>query len=132
MHITLRDEAYHDAALTKSMEPKARDGGCPIQTNGECGPRPRPSKKFGGSAMRYRVYSGPKGSDDIAPIGRETMLFKEFAGLDEALSWAGHVEKGGRVPLLIEGDDGTRMNRRAIADALGAGMRERVGGQSRI
>jgi hypothetical protein len=78
--------------------------------------------------MRYRVYSGPKGSGEISPITRESMLFKEFAALDDALSWAGHVEKGGRVPLLIEGDDGTYMNRRAIADAVRVGSRERVGG----
>ena len=39
------------------------------------------------------------------------------------------MEKGGRVPLLIEGDDGTRMDRRAIVNALRVGMREQVGGQ---
>ena len=55
------------------------------------------------------------------------MLFKEFAALDDALSWARHVEEGGRVPLLIEGDDGTQMDRRSIADVLGAGQREQVG-----
>jgi hypothetical protein len=80
--------------------------------------------------MRYRVYSGPKGSGEISPIAKEQMLFKEFTALDDALSWARHVEKGGRVPLLIEGDDGTRMDRRAIADALRVGEREQVGGQS--
>jgi hypothetical protein len=37
------------------------------------------------------------------------------------------VERGGRVPLLIEGDDGTRMDRRAVADALRAGRREQIG-----
>jgi hypothetical protein len=79
--------------------------------------------------MQYRVYSGPKGSGEISPIAKEQMLFKEFTALDDALSWARHVEQGGRVPLLIEGDDGTRMDRRAIADALGVGQRERVGGQ---
>jgi hypothetical protein len=79
--------------------------------------------------MRYRVYSGPKGSDDVAPIAKEKQLFKEFAALDDALSWARHVEKDGRVPLLIEGDDGTQMDRRAIVDALRVGMREEVGGQ---
>ncbi len=79
--------------------------------------------------MRYRVYSGPKGSDDISPLAKEQMLFKEFTALDEALDWARHVEQGGRVPLLIEGDDGTRMDRRAIGDALRVGQRERVGGQ---
>ena len=77
--------------------------------------------------MNYRVYSGPKGSGDITPIGKDQMLYKEFAALDEALSWARHVEQGGRVPLLIEGDDGTRMDRRAIGDALRVGERERVG-----
>ncbi len=79
--------------------------------------------------MRYRAYSGPKGSDDVSPIAKEKMLFKEFAALDDALSWARHVEQEGRVPLLIEGDDGTRMDRRAIVDALRVGMREEVGGQ---
>jgi hypothetical protein len=37
------------------------------------------------------------------------------------------VEQDGRVPLLIEGDDGTRMDRRAVADALRVGQRELVG-----
>ena len=77
--------------------------------------------------MSYRVYSGPKGSPDIAPLAKEQMLLKEFTVLDEALSWARHVEQGGRVPLLIEGDDGSRMDRRAIANALRIGERERVG-----
>jgi hypothetical protein len=77
--------------------------------------------------MRYRVYSGPKGSDEISPLAKEKMLFKEFTSMDEALSWSRHVERGGRVPLLIEGDDGTRMDRRAIADALRIGEREQVG-----
>ena len=76
--------------------------------------------------MQYRVYSGPKGSGEISPIAKEQMLFKEFTALDDALSWARHLERDGRVPLLIEGDDGTRMDRRAIADALGVGEREEV------
>jgi hypothetical protein len=37
------------------------------------------------------------------------------------------VERDGRVPLLIEGDDGTVMDRRAIADALRVGEREQIG-----
>jgi hypothetical protein len=77
--------------------------------------------------MRYRVYSGPKGSDDISPLAKEKMLFKEFTSMDEALSWSRHVEKEGRTPLLIEGDDGTCMDRRAIVDALRVGQREQVG-----
>ncbi len=77
--------------------------------------------------MRYRVYSGPKGSGEISPLAKERMLFKEFGSVDDALSWSRHVERGGRVPLLIEGDDGTRLDRRAIADALRVGEREQVG-----
>jgi hypothetical protein len=77
--------------------------------------------------MRYRVYSGPRGSEDISPLAKEKMLFKEFTTMDNALSWARHVEKEGRVPLLIEGDDGTRMDRRAIGDALRVGEREQIG-----
>jgi hypothetical protein len=77
--------------------------------------------------MRYRVYCGPQGSQDIAPLAKEQMLFKECAALDEALSWARHVEHSGRTPLLIEGDDGTRLDRRAIVDALRVGEREQVG-----
>jgi hypothetical protein len=60
-------------------------------------------------------------------MAKEQMLYKEFTALDDALSWARHVERDGRVPLLIEGDDGTRMDRRTIADALGVGQREQVG-----
>jgi hypothetical protein len=78
--------------------------------------------------MTYRVYSGPKGSAEIAPIEKSQMLFKEFRGLEEALSWARHVERSGRIPLLIEGDDGTRMGRRAIVDALRIGEREQIAG----
>ncbi len=55
------------------------------------------------------------------------MLFKEFTSMDQALSWSRHVEGEGRTPLLIEGDDGTHMDRRAIADALRVGNREQVG-----
>ena len=80
--------------------------------------------------MRYRVYSGPKGTADISPMEKERLLFKEFTTLDEALSWSQHIESQGRVPLLIEGDDGTRMNKRAIADALRVGAREQIGAKS--
>jgi hypothetical protein len=80
------------------------------------------------SAMQYRVYSGPKGSGEVGPLEKHHLLFKEFAALDEALSWSRHIESEGRIPLLIEGDDGTRMNKRSIADALRVGAREQVGG----
>ena len=78
--------------------------------------------------MTYRVYSGPKGSGEISPLAKEQMLYKESNSLDEALSWARHVNQDGRVPLLLEGDDGTRMDRRAIGDALGVGQCEQVSG----
>ena len=78
--------------------------------------------------MAYRVYSGPRGSVEVAPIEKSQLLFKQLDVLDEALSWARHVERTGRVPLFIEGDDGTLMNRRAIIEALRVGEREQVGG----
>lgn len=68
--------------------------------------------------MAYRVYSGPRGSDMFAPIDKDKMLFKEFAGFDEALAWARHVDADGRVVLLIEGDDGTRLTKQEVAAAL--------------
>lgn len=80
--------------------------------------------------MSYRVYSGPRGSADISPLAKSETLFKQFSALDEALAWARHVEQTGRVPLLIEGDDGTRMDRRDIGAALRIGLREQVGPQS--
>jgi hypothetical protein len=54
------------------------------------------------------------------------MLFKEFGSLDEALSWARHLDKNGRAPLLIEGDDGTRLDKRSIIEALRVGNREEI------
>src|SRR6185437_6430473 len=87
--------------------------------------------KLRGSIMRYRVYSGPRGSADVSPLEKEQLLFKEFTTLDDALGWAHHVEDGGRVPLLIEGDDGTKMNKRAIGEALRVRSAEEVGEHSR-
>jgi hypothetical protein len=78
--------------------------------------------------MTYRVYSGPKGAAVISPFDKEHMLYKELATLDDALSWARHLGETGCVPLQIEGDDGTRLNRREIGEALGVGKREQVGG----
>jgi len=74
--------------------------------------------------MHFRVYSGPKGSADVSPLEKSQLLFKEFAVLDEALSWARHLERTGRIPLWIEGDDGTHMDRRAVIDALCVGSGE--------
>jgi hypothetical protein len=71
--------------------------------------------------MRYQVYSGPRGSGTISPLERERMLFKEADTLDAALGWARHLSASGRVPLLIEGDDGTRLDKQGIAAALAHG-----------
>lgn len=68
--------------------------------------------------MAYRVYSGPAGTETISPMEKDRMLYKEFANFDEALSWAGHVDGSGRVALLLEGDDGTRLTKREIAAEL--------------
>lgn len=77
--------------------------------------------------MAYRVFSGPQGSGEISPFEKERMLFKELVSLDDALLWARHLRKTGRVPMLIEGDDGTRLTRREIGAALDVGKREQVG-----
>src|SRR4029078_5087527 len=87
-----------------------------------------PATRF---VMTYRVYSGPKGSADVSPLEKSESFFKQLHTLDDALSWARHLERTDRIPLLIEGDDGTRMDRRAIVDALRVGMREDVGGPGR-
>jgi len=68
--------------------------------------------------MAYRVYSGPRGSETVPPLERDNWPYKEFALLDEALSWARHVNKGDRVAMLIQGDDGTHLTKTEIAAAL--------------
>jgi len=68
--------------------------------------------------MTYRVYSGPPDTEAVPPLEKERWLYKEFGLLDEALGWARHVNDGGRVTLLIEGDDGTRLNKTEISAAL--------------
>jgi hypothetical protein len=35
--------------------------------------------------MSYRVFSGPKGSGEIAPLAKEQLLYKELVTLDDAL-----------------------------------------------
>jgi hypothetical protein len=68
--------------------------------------------------MRYRAYSGPRGSDLISALDKQRMPFKEFETLDGALAWARFLEDSGRTPLLIEGDDGTSLAKQEIAAAL--------------
>jgi hypothetical protein len=68
--------------------------------------------------MTYKVFTGAPGSESISPLEKDRWLFKEFADLDEAFAWAQNVKQKGAVPLLIEGDDGTRLNKYEIADAL--------------
>jgi hypothetical protein len=68
--------------------------------------------------MTYRVFSGPRGAQSISPAEKDRHLFKEFSSLDEAMSWARHLNSSGRVALLIEGDDGTQFGKQEIASAL--------------
>jgi hypothetical protein len=68
--------------------------------------------------MAYRAYSGPRGSRMANALDKERMLYKEFDTLDAALAWARHVNESGRVTLLIEGDDGTRLTSQDIVAAL--------------
>jgi hypothetical protein len=68
--------------------------------------------------MTYRVYSGPRGSQSISPLERDRHLYKELGTLDEAMGWARHINDSGRVALLIEGDDGTRLTKQQIVAAL--------------
>ena len=69
--------------------------------------------------MRYRVYVGPPGVEKIPPMEKDQFLFKEFDSLDDAFSWARHVNNSGRVTLAIDGDDdGTQLTKREIAAAL--------------
>jgi hypothetical protein len=68
--------------------------------------------------MTYRVYSGPRGSQSISLLEKDSYLYKEFNLLDEAMGLARHINDGGRVALLIEGDDGTRLTKQQIVTAL--------------
>lgn len=76
--------------------------------------------------MTYRVYSGPRGSESVSPLEKDRHLFKEFATLDDAMIWARHINNGGRVALLIEGDDGTRLVKQQIVAALQSPDRTRT------
>jgi hypothetical protein len=68
----------------------------------------------------YKVYSGPQGTETLSPLEKERMLFKQFSTLDDALAWAFHLKQSGRVALLIEGDDGTHLGKREIAEYINA------------
>jgi hypothetical protein len=68
--------------------------------------------------MTYKVFTGAPGAETLSPVDKDRWLFKEFADLDQALAWAHGVKKGGAIPLLIEGDDGTRLDKYQIATAL--------------
>jgi hypothetical protein len=68
--------------------------------------------------MTFKVYSGPAGTDAVAPIHKDRMLFKEFPAFDDALSWASHIRDTGRIPVLIEDETGRTFDKRAIAAAL--------------
>jgi hypothetical protein len=68
--------------------------------------------------MRYRSYSGPRGSMAASRLDKKRMPFREFYTLDGALAWARYLGETGRTALLIEGDDGTRLAKADIAAAL--------------
>jgi hypothetical protein len=72
----------------------------------------------GGSDALSRLQRSARGQR-AAALERDRMLFKEFSTLDEAMSWAGHVNDRGLTALLIEGDDGTCLVKQEIAAALG-------------
>ncbi len=63
----------------------------------------------------YRVYSGPPGMKRLNREEKARALYTEFGFLDDALSFAAEVAGEGRVPVLIEGDNGTRLERYEIA-----------------
>lgn len=65
----------------------------------------------------FRVYSGPAGAA-FGPLDKSRHLFKSFDSLDEAIGWAHHVGESGRAAFLIEGDDGTHIDRHQLAKAL--------------
>lgn len=65
----------------------------------------------------FRVYSGPEGST-LSPVDKGRNLYKSFDTLDEAIGWAYRVSRDGRSAMLIEGDDGTHLDKQALAKAL--------------
>jgi hypothetical protein len=90
----------------------------PVTAGGACGPEGCAIGAKGASVMTYKVYSGPAGTDAVAPIHKDRMLFKEFPNFDDALSWASHIRETGRVAVLIEDESGRTFDKREIAAAL--------------
>lgn len=68
--------------------------------------------------MSYRLYVAPAGSAEPSVL-EWANLYKEFQRFEEALGFARRINDGKRVALLLVGDDGTRLNRRELAAALG-------------
>ena len=67
--------------------------------------------------MSSRLYLGPATADDLKPSERSGVLSTELRLLAAAIQLSRHPERKDRVALLLEGDDGTRRNRRWIAQA---------------
>jgi hypothetical protein len=103
------------AARRRRREPAAHCGGAKLDSRTSLRVRSNDQESFG---MTYRVYSGPPGTEAISPMEKDRWLYREFGLFDDALSWARHVNDGGRITLLIEGDDGTRLTKTEIAAAL--------------
>jgi hypothetical protein len=68
--------------------------------------------------MAYRVYSGEFGARAISPREKSRPPYTEFDSADDALLWAQRLREHGRVALLVIGDDGTRLGKQEIADAI--------------
>ena len=66
----------------------------------------------------YRVYSGPPGIKKFSQEEKARCLYQEFGFIDEALDFAAEITRNGRVPVLIEGDNGIELNFSEISDAL--------------
>jgi hypothetical protein len=66
----------------------------------------------------FRIYSAPAGKEQVAPMEKEHLLYKEVGTMDEAISWASHLSRTGHAVVSIEGDDGTRLSASEIASAL--------------
>ena len=73
--------------------------------------------------MRYRVYSGERDARGLSPRDRSRTPYTEFDYAEDALLWAQRLREHGRVALLVIGDDGTRMGKQEIADAIEPGAR---------